>query len=149
MLGPFIGRSETMHPLVGCTLLFAALASAGCRTMKPVTLDQLSVLGPDRVWVTESDESVVLIFEPKVVGDTLVGYVGRKHQKLPGGDLKQLRVRTSAPIRTTLLTVGLVAAFGGVLAAVSGTGQTQLQGPASGGSADCAKHPDQPGCPGY
>lgn len=137
-----------MRPMAGCTLLLAALASAACRTMKPVTLDQLSALGPDRVWVTESDQSVVLIDEPKVVGDTLVGYVGRKHERLPSASLKQLRVRTSAPVRTTLLAVGVIGGLVGLLASVGGSGPSQIQGPASGGSADCFKHPDQPGCSG-
>jgi hypothetical protein len=131
-----------------CTLLLATLASAGCKTMRPVTLDQLNLLGADRVWVTASDHSVALMWEPKVVGDTLVGYIGRKRARLPSARLTQLRVRESAPIRTTLLAVGLLGGFIGILTTVGGSGQTQIQGPASGGSADCFKHPDQPGCPG-
>lgn len=135
---------STMH----CTLLLATLATAACQTMKSVTLDQLTRLGPDRVWVTASDQSVVLLDEPKVVGDTLVGYVGKKRERLPSASLKQLRVRQSAPVRTTLLTVGILGGLVGVLASIGGSGQSMIQGPASGGSADCFKHPDQPGCPG-
>jgi len=142
-------RFENMRPLIGCALLLAALSSAGCRTMKPVTLDQLTALGPDRVWVTESDQSVVLLDEPRVVGDTLVGYIGRKHERLPSENLKQIRVRRSAPIRTTLLALGVVGGLGGLLFVAGGSGQSRLQGPASGGSADCYKHPDQPGCEGF
>jgi hypothetical protein len=78
-------------------LLLVALASAACKTMKSVTLDQLNILGPDSVWVTESDQSVVVIYDPKVVGDTLVGYIGKRHEKVPSAGFKQLRVQTSAP----------------------------------------------------
>ena len=137
-----------MRPMVGCALLLAALASAACKTMKSVTLDQLNVLGPDRVWVTESDQSVVLIDEPKVVGDTLVGYMGRRHEKLLSAGLKQLRVQTPAPTRTALLAVGIAAGLGGFLIAIAGSGQSQIPSAGNGGTGDCYKHPEQPGCTG-
>ena len=137
-----------MRPMVGCALLLAALASAACKTMKSVTLDQLNVLGPDRAWVTESDQSVVLMYEPKVVGDTLVGYIGRRHEKLPSAGLKQLRVQTSAPTRTVLLAVGSTAGLIGFLVAVAGSGQSQAPSASSGAPGDCSKHPEQPICNG-
>ena len=87
------------RPII-CTLLLTTLASAACSRMKTVTLDQMSHLGPERVWVTESDESVVLLYEPKVVRDTLVGYVGKHREKLPSAGVKQVRVQTTAPART-------------------------------------------------
>jgi hypothetical protein len=126
--------------------LLAALASAACHTMKPVSLDQLNVLRPERAWVTESDRSVVLFDDPKVVGDTLVGYVGRHRTKLPSDALKQLRVRTPAPVRTTLLAVGTAAALAGFLVAIAGNGQTQFTTPIAGAPGDCDKHPEQPEC---
>ena len=138
-----------MRPPVGCALLLAALASAACKTMKPVELDQLAALNPDRVWVTEADQSVVLLDEPKLLGDTLVGYIGRHRAKLPSAGFKQLRVQTAARARTAVLAVSIVGGLGGLLFVVGGSGQTPLQGPANGGSADCYKHPDQPGCAGF
>ena len=135
-----------MRPIVGCTLVLAALASTACHTMKPVSLEQLNVLRPERAWVTESDRSVVLLDDPKVVGDTLVGYVGRRRAKLPSAELQQLRVRAPAPARTTLLVVGSVAALGGFLIAVAGTGQSQIVTPIAGAPGDCDKHPEQPEC---
>src|SRR5258705_343296 len=109
-----------MRPLIGSALLLAALSSAACRTMKPVTMDQLSALGPDRVWVTQSDQSVVLLGEPKVVGDTLVGYIGKKHERLPSGEVTQLRVQAPAHTRTALLAVGSAAGLIGFLVTVAG-----------------------------
>lgn len=135
-----------MRPIVGCTLLLGALA---CKTMKPVTLDQLNVLGADRVWVTASDQSVVLMWEPKVVGDTLVGYIGRQRGTLPSAGFKQLRVQTSAHTRTALLAVGSTAGFIGFLVAIAGSGQSQAPTTTiSGAAGDCSKHPEQPSCDG-
>ena len=137
-----------MRPLIGCALFLSALAGAACTTMKSPTLDQLRTLGPDRVWVTQSDQSVVLLYEPRVVRDTLVGYVGMQRAKVPGSGIQRLRVRVSAPARTMLLAGGLIAGFGGVLFAVSGHGPGHVQAPLPGGSGDCLKHPEQPGCNG-
>jgi hypothetical protein len=137
-----------MRSLIGCALLLAALAGTACTTMKSPTLDQLRTLGPDRVWVTQSDESVVLLYEPRVVRDTLVGYIGMRRAKLPGAGIQRLRVRASAPTRTILLAGGLIVGFGGVLFAVSGSGPSRVQGPLPGGSGDCIEFPEQPGCNG-
>jgi len=137
-----------MRPILTCTLLLAAFAGAACSTMKSPTLDQLGTLGPDRVWVTQSDESVVLFWEPTVVRDTLVGYVDNKRRKLPSAGIQELRVRTPAHTRTMLLAAGLVVAFGGVLFVVSGDGPSAVQAPFQGGSGDCIENPNQSGCNG-
>ena len=138
-----------MRLLIGCAPLLAALAGAACSTIKSPTLNQLQTNQPERVWVTQSDQSVVLLYEPKVVSDTLVGYVGgRQRAKLPSEQIQRLRVREPAPTRTILLAAGLVVGFAGVLYAVSGDGPVHMQAPLNGGSADCLKHPDQPGCNG-
>jgi len=138
-----------MRPILPCALLVAALTSAACRTTKLVSLEQLSVLSPDRAWVTDSDRSVVLVDEPKVVGDTLVGYIGRHRTKLPHAGLKQVRVSVSAPARTALLAVGSGAAFVGFLVMVGGNGHTEVLTVTAGAPGDCDKHPEQPGCNGY
>lgn len=138
-----------MRSIVGCTLLVAALASAACRTMKPVSLEQLSALSPDRAWVTHADDAVVVVFVPQVVGDTLAGYVNGQLTQLPRADLKQVTVRRPAPMRTALLVVGVAAGVGGLLAALSGSGNTQLPTAISGQPGDCDKHPDDPICQGH
>jgi hypothetical protein len=135
-----------MRLIVACTLLVVACTSTACHTMKPVSLDQLNALGPDRAWVTESDLSVVLVEEPKMVGDTLRGYVGSHRAKLPSAGLKQLRVRVPAPARTALLAVGSGVAFVGFLVVVAGKGQSQIPTVTRGAPGDCDQHPDQPGC---
>ncbi len=136
------------RPII-CALLLTTLASAACSRMRTVTLDQMSHLGPERVWVTESDESVVLLYEPKVVRDTLVGYVGKHREKLPSAGVKQVRVQTKAPARTALLVGGLTVGFVGMLVAVSGNGTSQTPTTTMAGApGDCDKHPEQEICSG-
>lgn len=136
------------RPII-CALLLTTLASAACSRMKTVTLDQMSRLGPERIWVTESDESVVLLYEPKVVRDTLVGYVGKHKEKMPSAGVKQVRVQTAAPTRTAALVVGLTASFVGMLVVVSGNGASQTPTTTiAGAPGDCDKHPEQEVCSG-
>lgn len=137
-----------MRPLLACTLVLAALTSTACRTTKLVSLEQLRLLSPDRAWVTDSDQSVILVDEPKVVGDTLVGYIGRHRTKMPSAGLKQVRVRVSAPVRTALLAVGGAGALVGFLVVIGGSGQNQIVQVTAGAPGDCDKHPEQPGCNG-
>jgi len=137
-----------MRPII-CSVLLATLASAACKSMKSVTLDQMSLLGPERVWVTESDESVVLLYEPKVVRDTLVGYVGKHKEKVPSAGVRQVRVQTAAPARTAMLVVGVGAGLIGLMIAVSGTGTSQTPTTTiAGAPGDCDKHPEQEVCSG-
>jgi hypothetical protein len=101
-----------MRSIMGCTLLLAALLSAACHTMKPVSLEQLTALKPDRAWVTDADQSVVVVSRPQVVGDTLVGYVKGTYEQLPSAGLKQVIVQRSAPTRTALLATGIALGLG-------------------------------------
>ena len=138
-----------MRSIVGCSLLVAVLANAACRTMKPVSLEQLSALSPDRAWVTHADSSVVVVFVPQVVGDTLEGYVNGQLTQLPSAELKQVIVRRPAPMRTALLVVGITAGAAGLLVALSGSGNTPLPTAISGQPGDCDKHPEDPICQGH
>jgi hypothetical protein len=90
---------------MGCALIFATLTSAACHTMRPVTLEQLGDIQPRRVWVKRDHQSVVVVSQPKVFGDTLVGFVNRKYQVMPGATLYQVLVERPAPRRTAALVV--------------------------------------------
>jgi len=134
-----------MRPRICYALFLAALASAGCHTMKPVTLDQVVALNPDRVWVTEADQSVVLVTGPiNVMGDTLVGYVGGTYEEIPTGSLQQFVVQRPANTRTALLVSAIAIGFGGFAYAIAGSVGGGKTPNALGG--DCDKHPDDPGC---
>ena len=71
-----------------------------------MTLEQLNVLGPELAWVTGSDQSVVLMYEPKVVRDTLTGYVGRHREKMPSARVNKLRAVSDAHGDGRLQTIG-------------------------------------------
>ena len=137
-----------MRPTVCRALLLAALASTACKTMKTVTLDQMSVLGPERVWVTEHDQSVVLMYEPKVVRDTLTGYVGRHREKMPSDRVQEVRMQTKASTRTALLVVGLTGGFVAFVLVASGTGQSPPIVSTTGPPGLCDIAPEQPLCTG-
>ena len=103
-----------MRVTIGSALLLAALGSAACKTMKAVELNQLVALKPDRVWVTEADQSVVVVDGPiNVMGDTLVGYVGGKYEEMPMTGPHKLVVQRPATTKTALLIGAIAVGFGG------------------------------------
>ena len=130
-----------MRLIVGCALLLAALSSAACHSLKPIALDQLNVLKPDRAWVTEADQTVVLVSGPQVVGDTLVGYVNGRYEEMPAAQFKQVVVQRPATSKTVLLVVVVAAGFGGMAFALTGGGATNKFTPDY-----CEEHGEDPGC---
>lgn len=140
------------HPLrlrpIICVLLLATLASAACSRMKSVTLDQMSLMAPERVWLTEHDQSVTLMYEPKIVRDTLVGYVGRHREKMASVRVKDVRVQSKAPARTALLIGGLTVGLAAFLVAVGSNGQSATIVSLAGPPGDCEQDPEQAICTG-
>ena len=123
-------------------VIVAALAGAACKTMSPVTLQQLATLNAERVWVTESDQSIVLVSRPQVEGDTLVGYVNDEYEEIPAARLTQVRVLKAAPARTVLLAVGIAAGVGGFAYMITGA----IGGHKYVGDDYCDEHPEDPDC---
>ncbi len=80
-----------MRPTWTCALLLTALAGVACHTVKPVTLDELNAIRPERAWLTQSDQSVVIISDPQVVGDTVVGYINGAYEELPATSSSRYR----------------------------------------------------------
>lgn len=122
----------------------AALSSAACHTMRPVTLDQLGAIRPSRVWVTRADQSVVIVDGPQTFGDTLVGYVNGKFEELPATNLAQMRVKRRAGGRTAALVTGGLLGIAALAYMVTSTGD--YRNPED--KLDCEDNPDQPGCGG-
>jgi len=126
---------------MGSALLLATLSSAACHTMKPVTMAELSAMHPQKAWVTETDQSTVVVNGPEVVGDTLVGYVKGVYEEMPSSQLKQVLVEKPATSRTVLLVSAITVGFGGMVYALTGSGSG-----GKGQSDFCDKHPDDPTC---
>ena len=137
-----------MRPIMRCALLLAAVASAACKTMRNVALDQVNFLQPESALVTGSDQSIVLMWEPKVVRDTLVGYVGRHREKVPSARVNNVRVQTSAPVRTALLVAGLTVGVTGFLVLVAGSGPSAPIVSSTGPPGLCDIAPEQSYCTG-
>jgi hypothetical protein len=112
-------------------LLFSSMA---CYTMRPMSVDDLKGESVPRVWVTRSDQSVVLVEGPQLFRGKLVGFVDGTYRELPPADLTQLVVRKLALGRTlALLSAG---ALGFTVAAVALAGNGADSDPCV-GDEDC------------
>ena len=132
---------HTMRWTTGGAVLLAVLSSAACHTIKPVSMDELKAIQPKQAWVTESDQSVVIVSGPQVVGDTLVGYVKGVYEEMPSAQLKEVRVEKPATTKTVLLVSAITVGFAGMVFALTGSGSE-----GKGQSDTCDKHPDYPEC---
>jgi hypothetical protein len=135
-----------MRPIVGCTLLLAALASTACHTMKPLSLEQLNVVEPGRAWVTNADQAVIVVHGPRIVGDSLVGYAHGKYVHFASAGLKQVTAKSQAPVRTALLTAGIAAGVGVSIFVMAASGQHPDYVYANTDVCLKAAHPDDPAC---
>ena len=129
-----------MRPIIGCALLLAALASAACHTMRPVTFDQLNAIKPAQAWVTGGDQKVILVSGPQLLGDTLVGYVNGKYEEMPTAQFKQVRVQRPATAKTALLVAALTVGFGAFAYVLAGGGATDKS------DDSCTERPESPMC---
>ncbi|PYP33145.1 MAG: hypothetical protein DMD49_04020 [Gemmatimonadetes bacterium] len=96
-----------------------ALASA-CSAVVPVLdapASYITARAPEMVWITKADNSVVQLASPKVMGDTLAGFVGMDYVEMPLSNVQSLRARQRAPKRTALLIGGVTLATAGAIAA--------------------------------
>ena len=130
-----------MRTALGCALILAILSSPACHTMRVVGMDE--AVASSRVSLILSDQSVAVVYGPKIYGDKLVGFVDGKYREFPTSQVKEVRVRESARGRTAaLITLG-VAGFAAALYAAAGK---------LGSSSDthvtdiCDEEPDNPIC---
>jgi hypothetical protein len=130
-----------MLRLTAVLLPLVALAAA-CSTLAPVREKPTAFIeahSPDFVWITKTDNSVVVLEGPKVLGDTLAGFVGRGYVEIPLSSVQSLSARRPAKGRTALLIGGIALAAGGVAIAILSSG-------GSAGAPICT-NPDPNSCP--
>jgi len=127
--------------------ILASMAGSACKTLKPVSLDQIGSLRPGRVWITDSSQgsAPLVVNNPQFVNDTLVGFAGGTYQEIPRSHISGAKVQEPATGRTVLLVVGLTAAVGGFAYAITSSGGNQINNAQAG---DCDKHPEAAGCNG-
>ena len=131
-----------MRSLLSGALFLAALSGIGCKTTTTVTLAELNALKPERAWVREGGNSMVIVDGPQVVGDTIVGYVNGVYEEMPSDKFSQIVVQKNATTRTLLLVGAVTVGFGGMIYALIGStgGDKYL------GSDYCEEHPFDPDC---
>lgn len=111
-----------MGARMSTVLALITLSGAACHSMRPVPLESLPGANAGQVWVTRTDQSVVLVSGPRIVNNRLVGFIEGKYQVIPAAEVQQVTVRRVAPAKTgALVAAGLVGA-GTVLYLISGTG---------------------------
>ena len=100
-----------MRASIGRALILTVLSTFACHTAKVVPVDQ--VRASDRVWVTLSDQSTVVVYGPQIYGTKLVGFVEGKYVEVPTTQVQMVQVRETAGARTgALVALGALAAGG-------------------------------------
>lgn len=94
-----------------------ALGIAACSHVSAVRqpLGYMASQNPLEVWVIRRhNDSIYRIAQPRLQGDTLIGFsLPRpgdpvvKYQEIPLQDVRQMRARQSAPVRTAALIAGI------------------------------------------
>jgi hypothetical protein len=75
-----------------------------CTTFGPVSArEYLPIAHPTNIWITTEDNHVVKMQAPKLLGDTLVGYVNGDFQEVRLSQAKQIQARQMQPGRTAML----------------------------------------------
>jgi len=106
----------------------------GCTTFGVVDPKQFIVAKrPLDVWVSRPDSSVVHLFRPRFLGDTLVGFVNGKYGIIEPTEIRSVQARRPAPGRTALLVIGSIATVGVLAVLLNGSGEAPVP-PDSGGA---------------
>ena len=114
-------RNGWIRPTI-CALLVAPVSA--CSTLQPVATPQqfIPATRPSRIWVTQADNQTVLLEAPRLLGDTLAGFVGGRYQEVLLPQVRWMGVRQPAPQRTTVLVAGLVVLGAGLIAMLASSG---------------------------
>ena len=112
-------------------MLPLALGLAGCTTVKAVPEPARFIAGtqPQKVWITQTDGTTLQIGAPRVVGDTMFGFLGTEFQEIPMHSITEVRAVRSAPGRT----VALATAF----ALTAGVAYYEMNKKGGSGSVNC------------
>ena len=124
-----------MRSTLSASLILGMLSTAACHTMRPVALEQLGAIRPGQVWVTRTDQTVVLVSGPQIVNNRLVGFVNGEYQVMPAADVKQVLMRRPATARTATLVAAGAAGAAALVALLSSNGR--YNDPCSVASSEC------------
>jgi len=107
-----------------CAALITVLGGGACTTMAPVATPQqfIPVAQPSRIWVTRTDNSKVMIEGPRLMGDTLVGFVAGRYEEMLLPQARSIQFRAPAPRRTATLVAGAVLLGAGIIYMLKSSG---------------------------
>jgi len=107
---------------LGALWSLLVIGLTACSTMGPIAArEYIPVNRPNQIWVTGRDNAVVKVQVPRLLGDTLVGYVNGEYHEMMLSQTKQVRARVPQPGRTVLAIGAGVGAVVGVAYLIAGT----------------------------
>lgn len=114
-----------LRRIVATALMFSLVS---CSTLRPVAdaNSYLSTTRPTQVWV-RTDQRTVMLEGPRLLGDTLVGFVDGEYREFLPGEVRGVDVRKPARGRTALLVSGMVIVGAFLIGALASTGPASAQ----------------------
>jgi hypothetical protein len=103
-------------------LVLIMVSSGACYTLTPLTSNDITAKRPTQVWVTRQDLSVVLVEQPQLIGDTLVGHVLGDYAEIPAQERRKMLMRKMSAGRTAAVVGGSIALIGIVTYLSQGSG---------------------------
>lgn len=113
---------------VAVVLVFSLVS---CTTLRPVAdansyNSYLSSTRPSQVWV-RTEKQTLMLESPRLLGDTLVGFVDGEYREFLPGEVRGVDVRKPASGRTALLVSGMVIVGAFLIGALASTGPMGTQ----------------------
>lgn len=108
--------------IVAAVLVFSLVS---CTTLKPVADANTYLAGsrPSQVWV-RTEKQTLMLEGPRLLGDTLVGFVDGEYREFLPGEVRGVDVRKPARGRTAVLVSGLVVVGAFLIGALASSGPT-------------------------
>ena len=94
-------------------LLVAAVALSACTSLRRVPADFIQKNGPDVVWVTHANDTVVSVARPDIARDTLRGLREGTQEPvtIPMDQVRSVRAKVPDHTKTVMLVVGGLSGF--------------------------------------
>jgi hypothetical protein len=103
--------------------LMILVSLTACSTMQPVEQPRafLESRTPSVIWLSKSsDRTMVAIDAPKLVGDSIVGFVEGEYTEIPLVDVKAMQARQYSRKKTTAFLIGAGAVVVGLTFLIQG-----------------------------
>jgi hypothetical protein len=122
MLSTFKRNGWLVRPV--CATLIMVSAGGACSTLRPVATPMQFIPSerPAQLWVTTADNATMRLEGPRLLGDTLVGFVAGRYEEIPLPQARSLWVRQPAPRRTAFLVAGLAVLGASLFYMLNGNG---------------------------